>query len=136
LVFKRVTYEVDYVCVMALLKEKGRNSRPVATRLPDWLAFRMNDLAKMQGRGLSGVVAQVVTEYYALWESGQIDKETEKKLDVMQARRSAAMKHAREAKKRMAEIDRMGEREAGNAGEQPASGSSSDRSVERPVTEG
>jgi len=121
---------------MALLKEKGRNSRPVATRLPDWLAFRMNDLAKMQGRGLSGVVAQVVTEYYALWESSQIDKATQRKLDEKQIRRSTAMQHAREAKKRLDVLVRMGEREAGNAGEQPASGSSSDRSVDGPVTEG
>ena len=113
---------------MALLKEKGRNSRPVATRLPDWLAFRMNDLANMQGRGLSGVVAQVVTEYYALWESTQIDKATEKKLDIMQ--------YARDAKKRMEVLDRMDEKEAGNAGEQPARGSLSDRSVDGPVTEG
>lgn len=128
MILKWVTYEADYVWVMALLKEKGRNSRPVATRLPDWLAFRMNDLAKMQGRGLSGVVAQVVTEYYALWESTQIDKATEKKLDIMQ--------YARDAKKRMEVLDRMDEKEAGNAGEQPASGSSSDRSVDGPVTEG
>jgi len=128
LILKWVTYEADYVWVMALLKEKGRNSRPVATRLPDWLAFRMNDLAKMQGRGLSGVVAQVVTEYYALWESTQIDKATEKKLDIMQ--------YARDAKKRMEVLDRMDEKEAGNAGEQPARGSLSDRSVDGPVTEG
>lgn len=126
MILKWVTYEADYVWVMALLKEKGRNSRPVATRLPDWLAFRMNDLAKMQGRGLSGVVAQVVTEYYALWESTQIDKATEKKLDIMQ--------YARDAKKRMEVLDRMDEKEAGNAGEQPARGSSSDRSVDGPVT--
>ena len=111
---------------MALLKEKGRNSRPVATRLPDWLAFRMNDLAKIQERSLSGLVAQVLTEQYALWESAQIDKATEKKLDIMQ--------YVHGAKKRMAVIDRMGEREAGNAGEQPARGSSSDRSVDGPVT--
>ena len=128
MILKWVTYEADYVWVMALLKEKGRNSRPVATRLPDWLAFRMNDLAKMQGRGLSGVVAQVVTEYYALWESSQIDKATEKKLDIMQ--------YARDAKKRMEVLDRMDEKEAGNAGEQPARGSLSDRSVDGPVTEG
>lgn len=128
MILKWVTYEADYVWVMALLKEKGRNSRPVATRLPDWLAFRMNDLAKMQGRGLSGVVAQVVTEYYALWESTQIDKATEKKLDIMQ--------YARDAKKRMEVLDRMDEKEAGNAGEQPARGSLSDRSVDGPVTEG
>jgi predicted DNA-binding protein len=111
---------------MALLKEKGRNSRPVATRLPDWLAFRMNDLAKMNGRALSGILAEVITKQYDLWESAHTTEQTRKRLDAMQ--------HAREAKKRLDVLVRMGEREAGNAGEQPARGSSSDRSVDGPVT--
>ena len=107
---------------MALLKEKGRNSRVVTARIPDWLAFRMNDLAKIQGRTLSALVVQFLTEEYALWESTQVDKGTQRKLDAAQK--------AREIKKRLDVLVRMGEREAGNAGEQPASGSSSDRSVD------
>lgn len=110
---------------MALLKEKGRNSHPVVSRISKDLAYRINAMAEKEGVTLSGFLRLFIEECYPEWEARHKEKSTRKKEDMLQS--------ALERKARVEQLARIDEKETGNAGEQPARGSLSDRSVD-PVT--
>lgn len=111
---------------MAILNEKGRNTQPVVSRIPKVLAHRINAMAEKEGVPLSGFLRLFIEECYPAWEEKVKDARAQRNADMLQS--------AREMKKRVeALLDLTDEKDAGSAGEQPARGSQSDRSVD-PVT--